>query len=143
MIKSTYLWVIGLSGRPTSSPEIGSGMSFSMSAKSLAVPVAVSVATAVRVRGIAGPTQLFAAVKVVSRRHSGVPISEPIPRAGMGNGRRWALAPPGRGLPASMRPVARLADLVAAPGKSPWPVLLGHLASAAGALSLNSFYYLI
>ena len=118
-------------------------MSFSMSAKSLAVPVAVSVATAVRVREIAGPTQLFAAVKVVSRRHSGVPISEPIPRAGMGTGRRWALAPPGMGLPATVRPVARLADLVAAPVESPWSVPDGHLGCAAGALLLNLFYYLI
>ena len=61
----------------------------------------------------------------------------------MGTGRRWALAPLGMGLPATVRPVPLLADLVAAPVDFLWPVLLGHLVSAAGALSFEFICYLI
>ena len=83
-----------------------------------------------------GSRALIAAIEVGPRRHSGVPISEPIPRAAMGTGRRWALAPTRMGLGATMKLVALLTDLMAAPGEFSWPVLDGHLGSACVSSSL-------
>ena len=84
-----------------------------------------------------GSQMLIAAIEVGSRRHSGVHISEPFPRAGMGTGRRWALAPTVMRLAAKVRQVALLADLMAAPGENAWPVLAGHLESATVVLLFN------